>query len=241
VLALFENVVRRWRDVTVHESVDLEEMVLALNRVWRAFVRAGRVKERVLRAFRPSRMHFIHYTWPLTPDVCPCDLHFCEYLKDRNIHGKAIFHFGTGAHHIVGLRNRDDGLENDIFAITASPGEHTQYLKHIIADGSLGRHYKVLFADIYELTPASLPAFDLVTLFHLCEFDDSTGPRRRMNDSGVLQLFLSKLAPQGRLLFYSGSDGRKQTGLLIERAVADGRMTLEEKYKSLLIYRAGTS
>jgi hypothetical protein len=208
-----------------------------MNRLWRAFIRAGELKERGLRAIMPSRMHFVHYSWPLKPDVCPCDVHFCDYLEERNLRKQSIFHFGTGRHHVIGLRNRDNGLENDIFAITASPGESERYVTEVIRTPSLGRHYKVLFADIYELSAACLPGFDIVTLFHLCEFSDSANRSARMNDAAVLRLLLSKLTPRGRIFFYSGSFAYRQAVPLIEQAVADGRISFEEEYRSLLVYR----
>jgi hypothetical protein len=130
-------------------------------------------------------------------------------------------------------------LENDILAITTAPTEHAEYVKHIIRAPLLGSHYKVLFADIYNLTAASLPMFDVVSLFHLCEFADAASPGRRLDDQGVLELFLARMAPHGRLLFYAGSCGSRDALPLIDRAVADGRISLEERYKSLLVYRLG--
>jgi hypothetical protein len=200
-------------------------------------VRATEMKERVLRKLMPSRMHFVHYQWPLMPEVCPCDIHFCDYLAERSIRQRAIFHFGSGGHHLVGFRNRQQGLANEVLAITASPREHARYVKEVIRDPSLGEHYKVLFADIYNLRPASLPVFDVITLFHLCEFGDPGNRSRRLDDQGVLDLFLSRAVPGGKLLFYADSSGKRETQSLIERAVTGGRIRFEEQYRSLLVYR----
>jgi hypothetical protein len=164
-------------------------------------------------------------------------VHFCSYLEERNVSKKSIFHFGSGGHHLVGRRNRDAALENEVLAITASPREHARYVKKVTRDPSLGRHYRVLFADIYDLSAASLPEFDVVTLFHLFEYTPTDDQRRRLDDAGVLDLFRSKLTRHGRLLFYEGSIGRPRTRGIIERAVADGKISFEEQYKSLLIYR----
>jgi hypothetical protein len=169
--------------------------------------------------------------------VCPCDADFCDYLRERDIAKKSIFHFGSGGHHVVGLRNRDDRLENEILAITASPREHAQYVERVVREPSFGKYYKVLFADIYDLAHRSLPEFDLVTLFHLCEFSPMAGQLRRMDDAGVMELFRSKLGAGGRLIFYEGSLGRPGTQRIIERSVAEGKMSLEETYRSLLVYR----
>jgi hypothetical protein len=201
-------------------------------------VRLKGMKERAMRTLFPSRMHFVHYSWPLLPQICPCDIHFCEYLKERRVRKRAIFHFGTGGHHVVGRCNRKHALENDIVAITASPSEHASYVRQIIREPSIGSRYKVLFADIYNLNAACMPTFDLITLFHLCEFVELPSARRQLDDAGVLDLFLSKATPRGRLLFYSRSAGSLETRPLIDRAVANGRMCFEEQYKSLLVYRA---
>ena len=200
-------------------------------------LRAGAVKERALRRLMPSRMNVVPYSWPLLKEECPCDVHFCDYLREHSIANSAIFHFGSGGHHLVGLRNREDALDNEILAITASPREHARYVRLLIRDSSLGKHYRVLFADIYDLSGRSLPEFDVITLFHLCEFSPTVEQHRRMDDAGVLDLFLSKLTPRGRLLFYGESFGRARTRLITERAVADGKMSFEEQYQSLLIYR----
>lgn len=208
-----------------------------MRRLWRAYVGAGALKERALRSIMPSRMRFVHYSWPLRPGVCACDLHFCEYLAERNIRGKSIFHFGTGGHHLVGLQNRDLGLANDVLGLTVSPSEHAKYVARVIRDPALGKHYKVLFADIYSLSAACLPVFDIVTLFHLCEFAATNNAGRRINDAEVLRLFCSKLARAGLMLFYPGSYGHPQLAPLLAQAVAEGRVSFVEEYKSLAIFR----
>jgi hypothetical protein len=206
-------------------------------------VRAGGVKDWLMRKLTRVRSlryrwHLPwEYSWALRPDVCPCDADLCDYLRDRKIAKKSIFHFGSGGHHVVGLRNRDDGLENEILAITASPKEHAHYVERVVSEPSFGRHYKVLFADIYDLAYGSLPEFDLVTLFHLCEFSPVAGQVRRMDDAGVMELFRSKLIAGGRLIFYEGSLGRPGTQRIIERAAAEGKVSFDEKYRSLLFYR----
>jgi hypothetical protein len=195
----------------------------------------------VARAVLTEKMRFVHnswhYSWSFRPDLCPCDLHLCEYLVERNVRGQSIFHFGTGGHHLVGLRNRDDGLGNEILAITAAPAEHARYVSEVIRSPLLGRHYRVLFADIYDLCSASLPTFDLATLFHLGEFADAVQTPRRMDDRLLLDLLISKVVPGGRLLFYSGSVGYSIAGPLIDRAVAEGRLSFLESFKSLIVFR----
>lgn len=203
----------------------------------RAYWFGSDVKARALRRLVPSRMRVIPYSWPLVPEICPCDLDFCDYLKDRNVRGRSIFHFGTGGHHVVGLRNLSDGLDNDILAITASPTEHAQYVKEVIRNPRLGSRYKVLFADLYNLRAAALPTFDVVTLFHLCEYAEPASSRRVLDDAGVLTLFLARSAPNARLLFYRRSSASALAGRLVERAIADRHISPEEEYKTLRVFR----
>jgi hypothetical protein len=209
-----------------------------MRRLWRTYVRIGALKERVLRSIMPSRMHFVHYSWPLRPDSCPCDVHFCEYLEERGIRQKSIFHFGSGGHHTVGLRSHAAGLANEVFALTVSPREHATYVTRVIGDPALGRYYKLLFADIYRLSAACLPSFDVITLFHLGEFSPSTKSGSPADDREVLRLFLSKLTPGGSILFYPGSFGYPRVQQLLAEAEADGIISYVEKYQSLIIFKA---
>jgi hypothetical protein len=63
-------------------------------------------------------------SWDLHVQQCPCDVHFLEFLEERGIRDSAIFHFGTGNHHIVGIRTAEDGRGNSVLGITASPQEY---------------------------------------------------------------------------------------------------------------------
>jgi hypothetical protein len=189
--------------------------------------------------FKPARMPFLRYSWPLRPEDCPCDLDFAELLVMREIRRKVIFHFGSGGHHWVGKRNREAGLDNEVLALTLSPAEHASYIRSIVRDPPLGQHYRVLFADLYALDAAGLPTFDIVTLFHLCEFSPPAGHPHRLNDEQVLRLFHSRLAPDGLMVFYSGSFACAKQAPIIERAVASGLLSLVEEFRSLRIYRAG--
>jgi hypothetical protein len=209
-----------------------------MQRVWRARVQAGQLQQRLLSVFQPSRLRYIAHSWPLRPNVCPCDVHFCEYMSERAIRDRSVFHFGTGGHHFVGMRNHVEGWRNEILGLTLAPREHARYVRKVISDPAFGRHYKVLFGDIYSLSAAALPRFDVVTLFHLCEFGDPASTGRRLDDIGVLRMFCSLLAPGGLLLFYRGSFGFAQAQRLVAAAVADRLLSFVENYKSLSTYRA---
>jgi hypothetical protein len=162
-------------------------------------------------------------------------------LEERGIRRKAIFHFGSGGHHTVGLRNHSAGLANEVLALTVSPREHATYVSRVIDDPALGEHYKVLFADIHYLSGACLPSFDVITLFHLGEFVPSSKSERPASACEVLRLFCSKLARGGSILFYQGSFGYPRILQLLADAEADGVISRVETYKSLIIFKAPKS
>ena len=183
------------------------------------------------------QLNYWEYSYPLEPDVCPCDMHFIEYLRSNKIVNRVIFHFGTGEHHILGKTNLEIGEPNEILGITASRQEYAHYIDFIIRNPASANYYKVMFADIYTLTPRILPQFDLVTLFHLCEFyDQEKSAYAALNDSSLLGLFLSKLHQDGRLFFYKGSFAFKKTQRLIEHYIGHNQMIKVDEYKSLVVY-----
>lgn len=199
------------------------------------YERMGYAREALLRRAQPGRMRIAPRSWPLWPRMCSCDLHFCDFLQERNVRSKSIFHLGTGGHHIVGLRNRIEGMGNVILGVTVSPNEIRRYVKLVVRDPILGQNYKVLFTDVRDLQAASLPSFDLVTLFHLCEFDSAPGSVHLLSNEEVLGLLLSKLNPGGLLALYPQSIGYRRARPLIAAAMAAGRLEHREDYKSLQI------
>jgi|SRR5579863_340798 len=207
----------------------------AVGRAWAVYETMGHVKEALLRRIQPGRMRIVPHSWPLWARMCACDLHFCDFLQERNVRSKSIFHFGTGGHHIVGLRNRVDELDNVILGVTVSPNEIKHYVKLVVRDPVLGRNYKVLFADIRDLQAASLPSFDVVTLFHLCEFDSAAGSSHLLTNEEVVGLLISKLKPGGLLALYRQSLGYRRLQPIIAAAIDAGTLQHREDYKSLQI------
>jgi hypothetical protein len=173
----------------------------------------------------------------LRVDICPCDIHFVEYLRANQVRDKVIFHFGTGEHHILGKTNLEAGVPNEILAMTASPEEYEKYIEFVIDNPLAAGGYKVIFGDVYTLTPRIVPGFDLVTLFHLCEFyDEGSAAYAELNDSSLLELFLSKLNPGGRIFFYTGSSHFARSQAIIESFVNEAKMVQVDEYKTLLAY-----
>ena len=107
-----------------------------------------------------------------------------------------------------------------------------------------------------------LPKFDIVTLFHLCEYYDDSGDDKapygvrgqgtetdaetalnsahaRLNDVKLLELFLSKLNQGGKMLFFTRSRayGRHHSRAadIVGEVVGSKRMVIEEGYETLMI------
>jgi len=177
-------------------------------------------------------------TWPLDVSECPCDVHFVDYLKARSIKGRAIFHFGTGEHHILALENAKLRRPNLVFGVTASKQEYDSYIDLIVSQPKVANSYKAMFVDIYTLEPQLLPEFDVVTLFHLGEFYDEVRQRYApLDDRKLLALMVRKLKPGGRVCFYRGSNGWTKSEPIVEAFLKAGKLAKPETYKSLLICR----
>jgi hypothetical protein len=153
-----------------------------------------------------SSLNFWNTTWSLDEAQCPCDLHFLDYLDARGAKGASIFHFGTGNHHIVGLRTAQNGSDNAVLGITASPHEYQAYIELLIENPRLGHSYKAYFGDIYQLDGRLLPEFDYVSLFHVGEYrtaeNDAYGA---LTDLGMALVLADKVKAGGEILFYTGS------------------------------------
>ena len=177
-------------------------------------------------------------TWSLDEKQCPCDIHFCDYLEEKRISGRTIFHFGTGSHHIIGLRNARSGLDNAVLAITASIEEYQAYIQLLIENPTLGATYKAYFGDIYQLDRRLLPALDFATLFHVGEYrtahNDSYGA---LPDTEMVLVCAERLKVGGEIHFYTGSFAYDQTFAAAAEMAESGRFEQVGKYKSLMIYR----
>jgi SAM-dependent methyltransferase len=177
-------------------------------------------------------------TWHLNVDSCPCDVHFNDFIDAEGIRDAAIFHFGTGAHHVVGMAAAESGRNNAVLAITASIGEYECYVKLLVGRPKIGRAYKAYFGDIYQLDGRLLPQFDLVTLFHLCEYrtpvQDHYGA---LTDLEVTEVLVDRLKPDGRVLFYTGSTSFHHARAVIATLEEQQRIERESDFKTLRVYR----
>ena len=59
--------------------------------------------------------------------VCPCDVHFNDWVAKQKLKNKTIYHFGTGTHHVVGIKQA--ARKNRVLGITASKEEYEAYIE----------------------------------------------------------------------------------------------------------------
>lgn len=177
-------------------------------------------------------------TWSLDEAQCPCDIHFLEYLEKKDARGAAIFHFGTGNHHIVGLKCATNGSNNAVLGITASRHEYEAYVDLLVDNPHLGHTYKAYFGDIYQLDARLLPDLDYATLFHVGEYrtkeNDAYGA---LTDNEMVAVVASRLRTGGELLFYAGSFAYDKAEIAGSELVARSVLEPAGDYKTLRILR----
>lgn len=188
-----------------------------------------------------STLNYWNATWSLDEAQCPCDVHFLEYLRERQVRNAAIFHFGTGNHHTVGLKAAENDANNAVLGITASPQEYDDFVEMLIRNPRLGRTYKAYFGDIYQLDARLLPEFDYVTLFHVGEYrtaeNDGYGA---LTDLEVTLLLADKVKAGGEILFYAGSFAYDKAETIAEKLVTARPFAPAGAYRTLRIYRKRT-
>lgn len=180
----------------------------------------------------------VTYKWDLREDLCPCDVHFNDWVSKQRLKKKTIYHFGSGAHHVVGIKQAE--RKNQTLSITASEEEHRAYMDLVTASPALARNYVCYFGDIYLTNPALLPEFDIVTLFHLCEFfypNTASKEYGGLTDRMVLDLFARRTRRGGHILFYTQSMSFDKARPIVARwERASGVKRLGE-FKTLLVYQ----
>jgi hypothetical protein len=180
--------------------------------------------------------------WDFRPEDCPCDVDFVAWLDEAGVRDSAIYHFGTGGHHHVGIECARPERQNSVLAITAAPREHEAFVRLATARPEVLRFYNAVFGDIYLLNERLLPDFDVVTLFHLCEFrsaaNDAYGA---LTDLEVTRILTRRLKPGGHMLFFPGSFAWDRANDSAVDVVAawerDGGVERVGRFRSLLVYR----
>jgi hypothetical protein len=185
-----------------------------------------------------NKLAYWNSTWSLDEKQCPCDVHFVQYLEEKKVSNAAVFHFGTGNHHYVGLKAAESGANNAVLGITASPQEYDAYVELLIENPRLGHTYKAYFGDIYQLDARLLPELDYVTLFHTGEFrteaNDSYGA---LTDLEVALVLADRLKPGGEMHFYSGSFAYDKAEAVAAELAKLRPFDPAPDYKSLKIFR----
>ena len=180
--------------------------------------------------------------WDFRPEDCPCDVDFVAWLDEAGVRNSAIYHFGTGGHHHVGIECARPERQNSVLAITAAPREHEAFVRLATERPEVLRFYNAVFGDIYLLNERLLPDFDVVTLFHLCEFrsaaNDAYGA---LTDLEVTRILTRRLKPGGHMLFFPGSfawDRANDSAVDVLAAwERDGGVERVGRFRSLLVYR----
>jgi hypothetical protein len=185
-----------------------------------------------------SQMHYWDAHWDLRINECPCDTDFTQYMREKELRNKTIFHFGTGGHHHFGHAFHEMGGDNLTLGITASPSEYEAYVKLAIERPEIARIYKVFFGDIYQMERRLLPTFDIVTLFHMCEFrNEKNDTYQALSDRDVIELFMDTLNPDGELCFYSGSFAWPQAKVIVDDLVKAKKLSHTHTFKTLEFYK----
>jgi len=184
------------------------------------------------------KMNYWTDKWDLHEDICPCDVHFNDWTDAQKIRGKTIFHFGTGTHHVIGVKQAEKG--NLVYGITASVEEYELYIKLVTENAKVAKNYLAYFGDIYLTNPRLLPDLDIVALFHLGEFIHETTTSAEyggLDDLGLTRALLSKTRADGRLLIFTGSFAHDKAEAVAAELERRGEVAFVSAYKTLLVYR----
>ncbi len=187
-------------------------------------------------------LHYWDAYWDLRVKECPCDVHFVQWLDANQITDSTLYHFGTGGHHFVGVECAKPERRNAVLGITAAPQEYDTYVQLAIKRPDVLRYYNVIFGDIYLLNERLLPMFDVVTLFHLCEFrGDANDAYGALTDLEVANLLTDRTRPGGHILFYPGSFAFDRADHSAKDVVAQWEQGRDVErigmFETLLVYR----
>ena len=96
------------------------------------------------------------------------------------------------------------------------------------------------FGDIYLTNPELLPDFDVVTMFHLCEFffpNTASKAYGGLDDAKLLDLFTAKTKRGGYILFYTRSIAFNKAEPIIAKWEKKKLVKRVGEFKTLLVYR----
>ena len=154
------------------------------------------------------KMNYWTDSWNLHETSAPATSIATTGSSSKKLKNKLIYHFGTGLHHVLGIKQATNKSGNTVFAITASKEEYDSYVDLATTKAQISKSYLTYFGDIYLSNPKLLPDFDVVTMFHLCEFffpNTASKAYGGMDDAKLLDMFTAKTKPGGYILFYTKS------------------------------------
>jgi hypothetical protein len=186
------------------------------------------------------KMNYWTDKWDLDVGICPCDVHFNDWIEEQKLTNRSIYHFGTGTHHVVGIAQAENGSGNVVYAITASIEEYEAYIKLVTEKSNVAKNYLAYFGDIYLTNARLLPEFDVVTMFHLCEFffpNTASAEYGGMTDRKMLDLFTDKTRKGGFILFYPHSISFDSAKAVIAEWEKERPVERVGEFKTLLVYR----
>lgn len=158
--------------------------------------------------------------------------------RKPGITGKRIYHFGTGGHHYIGIRCAEPELDCTVLGITASPKEYDAFVKLAIDNPTITKSYSAYFGDIYTSNAKLLPRFDIVTLFHSCEFrSEKNDAYGALTDLEVMQLFTDQTDVGGHILFYTRFFAYETAKPIIEEWAKSRPVEEIGEFKTLRIFR----
>jgi len=184
------------------------------------------------------KMNYWTDKWDLDEKICPCDVHFNDWVAKEKLKNKTIYHFGTGTHHVIGIKQA--AQKNRVLAITASKEEYDSYIKLVTENSTVAKQYVAYFGDIYLTNPNLLPDFDVVTMFHLCEFffpNTASKEYGGLTDAKMLDLFTAKTRKGGYILFYMSSYKYHLAEPVIAKWAKKAPVKRVGEFKTLLVYR----
>jgi hypothetical protein len=186
------------------------------------------------------KMNYWTDKWDLDVDVCPCDTHFNDWVAKNKIKNKLFYHFGTGTHHVIGIKQATNKSNNAVLGITASKEEYEAYIQLSTEKAKVSKAYLAYFGDIYLTNPKLLPDFDAVTMFHLCEFffpNTASKSYGGMTDEKLLDLFTAKTKKNGHILFYMGSIAWNKALPIVQKWEKRAPVKRVGEFKTLLVFR----
>lgn len=166
-------------------------------------------------------------------DDCVADRQFIEWFNQEGFSNTRVFHFGSGYHHKVGIELSKNN--NSIMSVTISKFEHNRYVELLRENPALANHYKLLHCNIYSLDKKLLPKFDIITLFHLYEYEQFNSGLETYDDSGLLHMLIQNCNKNTLILFFRKSSAFKQCNGLINEQIKIGKLIVSNNYKDLLI------